>query len=886
MPGFGDLFDTPTSASAVDTFTDRVPQSTAFRAAVEAHVHRLRDDPEFELRRARDHVVVFHGTGGFGKTSLSERLEDWMAGSSIPDQSWGPAPRSDRPLLTTRIDLAAQNGFDLERAVLQMRATIGGLGIRPIAFDIALATWWYRVHGDESLPHLASLATSRGPRANVDVSAQLKDTTLAFLEEIGAGFGLSNLALRTFEKVQGSYRQRREHRRAAEVPHFEGVLESIETDDHRTSLARLPILLTGAIRELAVVDRPLWIVFVDTFEFVNDFADRTSERDVQRLIYVLPDVLWVLTGRRRLDWADERRRGGLEWVGPAHWPGLDERSASPRQHLVGELDDEDARTFVETACADLPAGAVTAQVMDAVVAKANGWPLYLDTAVGWIRHVVVEQGRDPAVEDFDLAFPELVTRVVRDLSEEEREALRLASLFPRFSPTLVARTSLGRVSEAAVIRLNHRGLTMLRPWPQFPHQIHDSLRDEILRQPPEHAGLTDADWRAAAAQSLAVLQEIFEGDRDTDRRMDCFSLAMSVALRFGIEAEWMVRAAGSLPTMEHAARALPPVHEAFDGTWASHLAEVLRCWGRTEPLRERSDLLADVVSSRELPSRIMAMAQRFRAYDLRNHGHAAEALTILEDLRDRGLGDDRLARRQIGITLVRLGRLRSAALILESGEGGDVDDASDGALLALIAHRHGRANDAGRHYRLRADALERDGRVRLARDNLIDAHGAEAITSPPDIDALLAAREQAAMVAMDNAFRSICFAVALGVAGGPSFSDAYTALQAAFEVPPPLGNSTHSSTWQLEVPAAFEAAINGDHAALQRHRARIDTNLPWFAATGFWLPLTDPNAGLPDDVIEWIEPRDDVVARWQRLVTDRRLYTRRDATTGCLVEPT
>lgn len=43
-------------------------------------------------------------------------------------------------------------------------------------------------------------------------------------------------------------------------------------------------------------DRALWVVFVDTFELVNEVVSREAERDLQRLVIGLEDVLWVVTG--------------------------------------------------------------------------------------------------------------------------------------------------------------------------------------------------------------------------------------------------------------------------------------------------------------------------------------------------------------------------------------------------------------------------------------------------------------------------------------------------------------------------------------------------------------------------------------------------------------
>jgi hypothetical protein len=89
-------------------------------------------------------------------------------------------------------------------------------------------------------------------------------------------------------------------------------------------------------------------VFLDTFEVLAHQPDHTAERFIQRLIYLMPNVLFVVTGRNRIDWADSTSRGELDFSGPERWPRLhfSNTTDEPRQHLVGYLSDSDADSYL------------------------------------------------------------------------------------------------------------------------------------------------------------------------------------------------------------------------------------------------------------------------------------------------------------------------------------------------------------------------------------------------------------------------------------------------------------------------------------------------------------------------------------------------------------
>ncbi|MFE9122859.1 hypothetical protein [Streptomyces sp. NPDC007172] len=84
------------------------------------------------------------------------------------------------------------------------------------------------------------------------------------------------------------------------------------------------------------------VVLRDTFEDTAG-RHRDFERLMQRLVWLLPNVYFVISGRSHLPWADPALHGQLDWTGPAAWPGP---ASGPGncQHLIGDLSPRTATT--------------------------------------------------------------------------------------------------------------------------------------------------------------------------------------------------------------------------------------------------------------------------------------------------------------------------------------------------------------------------------------------------------------------------------------------------------------------------------------------------------------------------------------------------------------
>lgn len=123
-------------------------------------------------------------------------------------------------------------------------------------------------------------------------------------------------------------------------------------------------------------------MLLDTFEDVGDRVHRDLERLIQRVVWLMPNALFIITARNRLQWDDPKLEVQLDWAAPECWPLLVGGAAEePRQHTVGYLSAEDCEIYL---CERLTIAG--RPLMDdctrhLITVNSHGLPLYLDLAV-------------------------------------------------------------------------------------------------------------------------------------------------------------------------------------------------------------------------------------------------------------------------------------------------------------------------------------------------------------------------------------------------------------------------------------------------------------------------------------------------------------------------
>lgn len=506
-------------------FTDR----EAELAALDEAMARLEADAEAD-GVGRRNVLALYGVGGVGKSALSHRMEARVQEGA---RSGAPALR-----LTCRLDVADPSLLHFEELLLRLRSSLATPGLALRSFDLVLAAYWARQHPGAPLATLArrASAVSEAARA-VGLDVELQASIDAVVRRAGLVVSLPRTALAFYSLLRDAAHRRRLFR---DAPFVGDVIDAPTPDD---MLPFLPAVLDHDLRQAR---RRRWIdvaVFVDNWEHVqgrqagpHGFEDR-----VARLAYLLPRVLFVVTGRRRLTWGD-RPVAGVYYSGPEAWPEL----ATTQRRLRG-LSHQDCTSHLRRRLTVDGRPAVPDEVGERIAGASKGLPLYLERALYAFETMVVN-GDDPVARPFPGQLRDLVLVQTRHFDGAERDLVRAAALLGSFSPALASAAAGAPAGDAT--QLFDRDALFERtgdPW--LTHRVHEEVR-EALRSGDvsEDQPWTPEDWRAAARRALTWLEAELAADvgdpaRGRDRLARGFTLAVDLAATAGVVPFWLWRAA-------------------------------------------------------------------------------------------------------------------------------------------------------------------------------------------------------------------------------------------------------------------------------------------------------------------------------------------------------
>jgi len=837
------LFEPEYLDSATDLFTNRMREQVAFATALAAHVDRVRAGRAVLAERARRNVLVYYGVGGIGKTELSRRLERWIRGELDDQGEWGPSPEFGGRVETLRIDFHGRAAVDATDIVLTLRTAVAAPRRRFPAFDLALAAWWSVGRPGVPIPQFTG-------RNGLDISRQIVESVSDAVSDVVLGVGVGSLTLRSGMKIIESIRSRTLRNRALnECEPLRALAEHVRTDPSQEVAATLAGLLSWDLERLPAAERPIVVAFADAVEYIQG-GDRVQERLLNRVVHLTPGVLWVVTSRRSLDWYDATVRGALPAVGPDIWPGLLLGGESD-QFLVGNLDDADVDRYLHTASGTGGNPPLTEEMIARIRAGAHGLPLYLDLSMSIARAAAASGQLEAGI--FGRSMPELVTRVLSDLPEEERDIARAASLIPRFAPDLVARAVNQDVGDA--YRLCQRTLVTRDDHPFFPYRLHDAVRAAIQGEPVASRGAwASEDWHRCAQALLEVLREQYDGG-DTDRRLAVVELAAGLCAAHGLKPEWLRQNLLKLPSMGEVAARLP---QPDLSTWIGQISAFYHTYldrTRAQRVEELEALLRA-----PLEPDVRRDVQRFLAYNLRainrSPADGERALQILrEALAEEP--DSMLHRYQVARTLRDIGRydwlaehLAQYPLDETTGPRIQSDLAFDvGKLAESVAGAHGRAA-----------ALRAIGQERVALENQAAAIWRRALLGQVTV----AECESLAMAADRHGrtflLRTALAAKAIAVASDPDlFQSVHKELLATTHV--------QGEPWDRRgyISALVYGLQPGREAVLAETRERwVASRRPWspgnqiidyFFTFAGYQPTYDPPASLPEGGPEMAQRR-------------------------------
>ncbi|MER6395418.1 hypothetical protein ABT263_05035 [Kitasatospora sp. NPDC001603] len=859
------------TVTAQQVFINRVDEVAAFGRSVDGF-HRMLDEsevsPVVDRAQGRCNVLTFYGVGGIGKSTLSHELERRFLADAAAEG------RDD--VVTLRLDVSEDGACDIENLLLRLRAGLGRLGDRWPAFDLALASYWARAHPGEALQEfLDASPTLRRAARSIGLGDQIAESVRQ-VDPAGLG-GLAGLAHRAALATYRTIRDRvREGRLLSDCELF---AELVEADADYETLSYFPYLLAWDLeqrpRRGRSAGRPRVCVFLDTFEVVNGRTDRALERLVQRCVYLMPNVLFVITGRNRVDWADAGAGSELDFTGPQCWPNLhfSNDTIEPRQHLVGYLSDSDADSYLSEALTRDGRPAMSAAIRERIIAGGQGLPLYLDLSVSHFA-ALLARGGQPEVTDFGGSFTAVATRSIRDLPRDERDLVRTAALIDRVGAELL-RAGRPGVPDGCVARFLRRPFLTHDDAYERPYALHTALRQaigEADRTLPD--GWSDRDRRETAIRLLAWLGERAGASGGRVATAQALESGLKLAAEHRVFDDWMVRAtqrlveAGQWTELGAGLAGVPAEQPEYRAIRAAIQGVRLRRTGKVE---EAIAVLSDADASVRPGSLTAHLVRVHLAHALRNHGQYTEASAIYQDL--LGGEFDATARYWLCDYDYLNGRFATALASLHGQQGHGPE--GEGERLRLLGHVwrvNARFDEAAAAYRdaivlARSEGLAAAEAKALANLAQTACWSADTVTVSA---AATRARELLDLVPNPVELVKIRSAEAVAQAMAGATGEARTAVGDTRQLADRI--AYRGGHTLADVAEILLGTLVGDHAGARRTRAALDERTRTSGGNIYWVPIVSSwidgpaSAAESGPAVDWVDGPVAALGRWAEVV--------------------
>ncbi|WP_320784218.1 ATP/GTP-binding protein [Streptomyces sp. CRN 30] len=872
------------SIAAEEAFTNRQAQWRAVTGGLAEHVRDVtRDGFDVEdLERPRRNVLVFHGVGGIGKSTLSRKIEAALAHSDQRPAQWESPAYPEERLLPVRIDLAHSAGTDFERVVLSIRLAVASLGRPMPAFDLALRRYWEHNHPGEPLEEYLRRGGllrrfSDAAALPQQMQSALSDVAQALLlpGTVGGAIGQGVGAL------VGALRERRASVRA--LAGCARLADLLEAEPDLDALSFYPHLLAWDLAQLPPGKSALPVVLLDTFEDTGDRTHRDFERLLQRLVWLMPNVFFVITGRNRLQWAEAGLEGQLDRVGARSWPGLavEEAVAPSHQVLIGDFSPDDCEDYLARRLRRDGQALIDEPVRRIIAQRSHGLPLYLDLSV--MRFLELSRGGSrPQAGDFDHDFPALIARTLSDLTAEERHVLRSVSLLSSFSVSLATEVA-GMDHDAPALRLVERPFIRESFSGTWPFHLHDLIRSAIRNaEDGSDDRWSQQDWQRAAERAFRALEARWRQGQRRDRAVlvSCLQQGLGLARDFAFQLGWLVDA-----SFQYVADSvwepltLPDPGSMGGGgprTAADALVETLSAIARRQhEHRERTaSRLSAVLGSGLLPPELVELPAYYLAKAQRDLGLTAASRQGMQRVAAAG---GRLAF-DAGRGLAHLSRL-----------AGDFPAAVEAA---------GRLGWAGRHQRVLADVwwlqgdMDRAAAAYRAGRGEAEEHGAVgeaamcqahlsfavAFTDPAEADDEIdLAGRLLSPLSQRSAEMTVRLAALARDAGyATDLPDRAAVLLAEIET-----SGISYAAAKLQLVLCFHHALVGAHDEVEAGISRLH-DLTHGGDYAYFVEIAHFMAGLPlpPDIAraQWIDGEEQTRERWRGMVRTRPAHPSRPLT--------
>ncbi|MCK9900541.1 hypothetical protein MXD63_10695 [Frankia sp. Cpl3] len=630
---------------AVDFFADRQDEWATVAASLARHTQRTRD-PSFDvedLEIPRRNVLVFYGVGGIGKSTLSRGLTEHLAAGDFQRGDWPPLEQETGRVIPVRIDLSRDVGSDFESLVLALRIAVAEIGQPMPAFDIAFQRYWSRNHPGEPLDEYLRLRTwfNRFPGTRL-LSDQMQSTLADIAQAVALPGAVGALAGQGLMSVIRGLREHRSQLRT--LANCRRLADLLEAEPDLEALSYYSHLLAWDLSQIPVKKSATLVVLLDTFEDVGDRVHRDLEQLIQRMAWLMPNAFFIVTGRNRLEWAESKLEGQLDWAGSEFWPLLAGGSTDePRQHIVGYLSSDDCEIYLSERLVVNGQPLINEATRRLITVNSHGLPLYLDLAVMRFLDLYRRHGRIPTSEEFNLDFPALAARTFRDLTPDVRRALRAVSILGSFSVELASATA-GLDHDAPVLELIERPFIDEDHENLWPYRLHGLIRQAVREDDSvSEDRWSPADWRRAATRAFDAYGEEATGNRS--HLVAALRQGMTLARDYGLQLGWLEDAAFRyVDDFVWEPIELPPASEPQDlrrgeiSGPVEALAMALTAIAQRQHRHrgQTADQLRTVLASGQLPESLLELPRYYLAECERDLGNLQRSLEGMEQVVDAG----------------------------------------------------------------------------------------------------------------------------------------------------------------------------------------------------------------------------------------------------------
>ena len=625
---------------AVDYFANRLDEWDAVARSL-SHLVRATRAHGFDvqdLEAPRRNVLTFYGVGGIGKSTLSRYVAEHLGQGLTQEGHWPRLSEGIGPVVPVRIDLARDSGMDFESLVLAIRLAAAEVGHPMPTFDLALQRYWEHNHPGETLDeYLLRRTRLSGLPGARNLSGQMQSALSDVAQAVALPGTVGNVVGESLRVVVRALREK--HHRVRALAGCRRFADLLEAAPDQEALSYYPHLLAWDLANVPVRHRPTLVVLLDTFEDIGDRVHRDFERLVQRVVWLMPGTLFVVTGRNRLQWDDARLEGQLDWAGAEFWPQLVGGAVQePRQHTVGYLSAGDCETYLSQRLTRNGQPMMDDTTRHLITANSHGLPLYLDLAAMRFLDLYRRQGHAPAATEFNLDFPALVARTFRDLSPETRRVLRSVSLMDTFSVP-IASAAAGLDHDAPAQDLVDRPFVDQDPGAPWPYRLHTLVRESVREMDSTSDDRwTDADWQRAAQRAFDALGR--EDLSPRGRLVSALRQGLALSHEFGLALGWLEHVAFRYVDDFVWEPIEPPAATSGDGspTPAQALATTLSAIARRQHQHRgrTAEQLREVLGQGALPGSLEELPRYFLAECDRDLGNFQASMDGMRNVADAG----------------------------------------------------------------------------------------------------------------------------------------------------------------------------------------------------------------------------------------------------------